>query len=351
MDRRFLILIFSIFLINACSEKETSEKKGKGYLTLKISQTAIIKTGIELNDFTLRISDGQVEVIKGIINDLPVQIELPVGIYTIEAYSAEFSEPKFDTPFYYGKTIVSIEPDVTKEAALVCSQGNAGVRVVWSKDFSDMYATYQAHISNDDGYLNYMSTETRTGYFLPGTVSILIMADGQNINGGAITLAAQDLVTAYLQVKNTKSGELTFNISIDNRVNERDIELIIDPDNIATLPNSETNPYTVTQAIERQGESSVWIKGYIVGSKPSSGYDFVSGAWQRTNIVIADNITETNDRNCIFVELGSSGIYRNNLNLLDNPEILHRTVSIKGNLVEYQSRPGLRNLAGYSFID
>ena len=354
--------ISAIFAISSCSQKEKSEEKRSGYLTLNISQSATLKSEVEPEDFILRISAVNTEIRKGRIGDLPEQIKLPAGSYTIEVFSTEFSDPKFEKPYYYGKTTVVIDPDVTKEASLVCSLANAGIKVVWASEFSERYSTYQAQINCNEGYLNYSSTETRTGYFLPGTVSISIMADGLTINGGSITLAAQDLVTAYLQIKNTKSGELTFTISIDNSVNEREIEIIVDPDDdddndIADQPNSQENPYTVAQAIARQSlnETGVWVMGYIVGSKPSSGHDFKEGPWQASNIVLADDITETDSWNCIFVMLPSSGSTRTNLNLVDNPENLSRKVIIRGNLGTYHDRSGLRNVAGgaanYSFID
>ena len=348
MSKCVLLLILSIFAFNACSKKEAPEESQTGYLVLNINNSATLKTGTEISDFTLLVTgEGGAEALKSIIAELPEQIDLPVGNYTIEVYSDEFSEPKFDEPFYYGKTTASIEQGITKEVSLVCSQANAGVRVVWSDEFINLYTTYQAQMVNDEGYLNYSSNETRTGYFLPGTVSVIIMADGQNIDGGSFTLAAQDMVIANMHPKNAKSGALFFDITLNITVNERNLEIIADPENII---NSESSPYNIAQGIARQGENEVWISGYIVGSKPSSGYDFVNGTWQRTNIVIADNISETNDLNCIFVELPAGGT-RNNLNLVDNPELLHQKLVIKGNLNRYQSRAGLTGVRAnnYSF--
>ena len=346
MKKKTLLLILSLFAVFACSQ--TPEEKGTGFLTLNISQGASLKANVEITDFTLRINDGHTDMFRERIGSLPEQIVLPVGSYTIEAYSVEFDEPKYDMLFYSGKTTVEIEAGETKEASLVCSLGNAGIKVVWAGDFSHLYSTYQAQIDCDEGYLTYSSTETRTGYFLPGTVSISILADGLTIFGGTVTLAAGDMVTATLRPKETLSGNLNIGISVDETVNNRDVEVIADPE--YTGANSETNPYTIAQAINRQGEEQVWITGYIVGSKPSSGYDFVNvDTWQATNIVLADEITETNDRNVIFVEL-VSGTYRTSLNLLDHGDYLHRKIVIKGNLLAYQSRSGLRNITGFSIL-
>jgi hypothetical protein len=346
MKKRVSLLLLSLFVICACSKKETSEK-GTGYLTLNISQGTSLKADVEITDFILRINDGHADVVKERIADLPAEIALPVGTYTIEAYSREFSDPKFETPFYSGKTTVDIEAGETKNTSLICSQGNAGVKVIWAGDFPTWYSTYHAQINCDAGYLNYSSTESRTGYFLPGTVSISILADGQTINGGTITLAARDMVIATLRPRETPSGNLSIDLSVDETVNNREVEVIVDTE--YTGANSETNPYTIAQAIARQGETDVWIIGYIAGAKPALGYDFVNSAtWLATNIVLADDIAETSDAKCIFVELGT-GTYRTSLNLVDKPGNLHQKIVIKGTLTTYQSRPGLRNLAGYSF--
>jgi len=350
MNMRALLLIFSVFVICACSI--VPKEKGTGYLTLNISQSTSIKAGIEIEDFILRINDGHVDVLKKRIGDLLEDaIELPAGTYTIDVYSIEFSDPKFEMPFYSGKTTVVIEAEETSEVSLVCSQGNAGIKVVWSDDFSKLFETYDAQIICDEGYLHYSSTEERTGYFLPGTVSVIIHADGQTINAGNIILAARDMVTAYLQPKMEEippDGSLSINIFIDETVNNREIEITVDPDSNdnQNSDNNESNPYNIAEAIERQGENGVWVTGYIVGAKPAtaSDFDFVGGVWQNGNIVLADDIDENNQKNVIFVELQYVA-YRNPLNLVNNPTNLHRKVLLKGNLRTYYSCAGLRDLS------
>jgi len=348
MKKRVFLWIWSLFVMFACSQ--TPEEKGTGYLTLNISQGTGTKADVDIFDFILRISDGPVEVMKGRIADLPAEIALPEGSYTIEAYSMEFDQPEFEMPFYSGKTTVAIEAGETKDVSLVCSQGNAGIKVVWASSFSTLYENYYARIhSDDETYLHYSSAETRTGYFLPGTVSVVVHADGQTINSSPITLAARDMVTAYLRPKyeDTPSGGLTIEIIIDITVNEREIEITVDPEN--TGLNSETNPYNIEQAIARQNETGVWVTGYIVGSIYStSNYDFTDpDNWRNTNIVLADDIEETDNQNVIFVELGA-GTFRTNLALtnVNNKDNLYRKVLLKGNLREYQSRSGLRDLSG-----
>ena len=350
MKKRTLVLVLSLFVMWACSEKESPEGRGTGYLTVNVGSGAGLKADVLIEDFILLVSDSEgKEIVRERIGDLQSQIALSAGNYTVEAYSSDFSEPKFDTPRYSGKANAEIVAGETKEVSLVCSQSNAGLKIVWSDEFADLYQTYQAEVRCGSGYLAYSATEIRTGYFPAGTVSIKISADGQTLNGGSITLAAKDMVTVTLRPKVLPSGMLSVNITIDETVNLREIEIIVDPDDEYgdVGDGSETNPYSAADAIVNQGEQAVWVKGYIVGSKPSSGWDFINGVWQTTNIVLADNIGETDDAKCIPVELGT-GSFRTNLNLVDNAELLHCQIVVKGNLDTYYSRPGLRSITNYT---
>jgi len=344
MKRWGLPLVLFLFALCACSKKETVEK-GTGYLILNINQSSSLKADIKITDFILRISEGQTEVLKDSIKYLPEEIALPAGTYTVEAYSGEFSQPKFETPVYSGKTTVDIEAGEINEAKLTCFQANAGIKVVWSKDYAKMFSTYQAQIDCNEGYLNYLSTETRTGYFLPGTVSVSILADGQTIKGGSIKLEAKDMVTAYMQLKEAPTGNLTITITVDDGTNGRNVDIIVDPGNPAEEPNSETNPYNIAQAIAKQGENGVWVTGYIVGA--NTAQNFIGGSTQNTVLVLADNAAETNYTKTILVQL-PAGPLRNALNLLDNSGNLHKKVVIKGDLGKYSSRAGLVSIsAGY----
>ncbi len=347
MKKQILMMMSFLFVMWACSEKEMPEEKGIGYLALNIGSNMSLKSGVTVEDFTLRITTGNgTEVLKERIGDLPSQIALTADNYTVEAYSVAFTDPKFETPCYSGSTAATIVAGETTETSLVCSQSNAGIKIIWSDEFADNYQTYQAEARCTSGYLTYSADESRTGYFPAGNVSLKISADGQTLNGGTLALSAKDLVTVTLRPKMSPSGSLSIDILVDETVNERAVEIIVEPDE-ESAENSETNPYFIAGAISKQGETGVWVVGYIVGSKPSSGWDFISGTWQATNLILADAATETDYTKCIPVELPTGSI-RTNLNLTDHPELLHRKIVVKGSLENYYSRPGLRSITTYS---
>jgi hypothetical protein len=333
---------FLLLLTCSCANTPDSETHATGYLSLNI-HNAGTKSEMEIIDFTLRINDQTgVKVVESVISDLPELIELPVDQYEIAVFSAPFSEPKFETPCYSGKTNVAIVAGSTQEASLTCSLSNAGVRILWSDEFVAAYHTYQVELSGSSGYLTYSSSETRTGYFEPGVVSLVVTADGIPLNRVSITLAAKDMVNITLRPTIVSTGSLSVQVDIDETVNEKDID-------IRPNENSRENPYVVADAIGYQGQNDVWVIGYIVGAKPSSGWVFTNSAmWLATNIVLADDASETDDLKCLPVEL-PTGAIRTALSLLSNPTLLYRQIVVKGNLATYYSRPGLRSTSAYSF--
>ncbi len=115
----------------------------------------------------------------------------------------------------------------------------------------------------------------------------------------------------------------------------------------------EAGSYTVSEAIEAftsgKGGPAV-ITGYIVGTIDgqvySEGCKFSGTATTQTNLLIADNADETNSSNCMPVQL-PSGDVRKALNLVDNPQLYKKKVSLTGSLEKYFGVPGLKSVTKY----
>ena len=106
--------------------------------------------------------------------------------------------------------------------------------------------------------------------------------------------------------------------------------------------------YSVSEARLHAGESSVWVKGFIVGADLSSSKASFSPPFKsRTSIVIAaDSLCAVRD-SCMSVQLPSGNV-RDSLNLADNPHLLGRRVYLKGDLVQaYYGLPGIKPATKY----
>lgn len=99
---------------------------------------------------------------------------------------------------------------------------------------------------------------------------------------------------------------------------------------------------SIAESIELQniGEQP-YIKGYIVGFYNGSSMVFNPTTEQissraNNNVILADNIEETNYAKVIIVELPTQTALRRDVNLNDNPQNLHHTLTVKGMLMSYK---------------
>ena len=127
---------------------------------------------------------------------------------------------------------------------------------------------------------------------------------------------------------------------------------------------TKEHPFNVTEGtIHQSSTDTTWVKGYIVGAVKAntatvtaSTADSVligvtSGFNSRTNVLIADNINETDYNNCMVVELQSaSSSLRTNVNLVDHPENVGKLLNVKGKLRAYFGLPGSRDNTGNDYV-
>jgi hypothetical protein len=115
------------------------------------------------------------------------------------------------------------------------------------------------------------------------------------------------------------------------------------------------NPLTVDQAMTSQNMSlTTWVEGYIVGvvktgtSTVSSANDvsFNAPFDSQTNVMLADNASETDYTKCIIVNLPAGKPLRSQVNLVENPGNKGKVLKVKGNLRTYFGVPGIRDMEG-----
>ncbi|MDE6178846.1 MAG: hypothetical protein K2F86_06735 [Duncaniella sp.] len=103
------------------------------------------------------------------------------------------------------------------------------------------------------------------------------------------------------------------------------------------------NPTSTTDAVK----SDVWVKGYIVGYYENYAPHFEVSATQRANILIADTPTASAASECVCIQLVAQTDARNALNLVDNPGVLGKQVSLFGNVKKYNTLPGIKETSAY----
>lgn len=137
----------------------------------------------------------------------------------------------------------------------------------------------------------------------------------------------------------------------DDDENENDNEEMAD-----SIPgNSKEYPLSIADGIKLQDEDNynqIWIRGYIVGyakGKNSVAYlnsseDEITSKAQY-NVVLADSIGENDNQRIIIVEL-PKGFIRDDVNLYDNPQNLHKRLTVIGRMMPYYGLAGCRETLG-----
>lgn len=138
--------------------------------------------------------------------------------------------------------------------------------------------------------------------------------------------------------------------------NEYSIEGLEVPGNgIPTGNGTEASPYNPAQVVAKgtaATESSVWLKGYIVGwvDNASQNYadenntHFSTPATVATNVLVATTPDVTDYKQCVAVNLPNANNIRARINLVDNPSNLGKAVTFKGNIIKYFNIPGLKEV-------
>ena len=111
--------------------------------------------------------------------------------------------------------------------------------------------------------------------------------------------------------------------------------------NAATEDGSWDSPYFVSQAINTQNNTSKTVQGYVVGQPTAANTVLTSNFPNDYALALADNPTETNSSNMIYVQIPSS--FRNSYGLNTNPSLVGESIKVTGTLSAYFTHAGLKN--------
>ena len=98
----------------------------------------------------------------------------------------------------------------------------------------------------------------------------------------------------------------------------------------------------------------VIARGYIVGvanGTTMSNAQFDGTFTRSSNIILADDSTETDYNYCMPVELELDSEQRSKLNLVDNPDLRGRLLAVCGTLTTYFSVAGVKDLTDWKLYD
>ena len=263
------ILYAALIGLCGCSSTEVVEK-GEGTLRVKLQldpQVVIAVKSADVATFSLEISqDGQVVKKVSPVGAEVEPISLTSGSYSVRAYSQDFTVPAFDTPVYEGSTSATIASGNETAVAITCKQSNAGIQIEFTDTFLTNHTNYFVTVSQIAGALTFSSEDViagRVGYFLPGTATITVTADG----------------VEYEQEIDLESCRL-YNVTIDDAApvvsGDLNVDIIVDT-NVVTEDVAVVFPSGVVDYSETMGgiavSSQVVVAGYTGWANKKVTYD------------------------------------------------------------------------------
>lgn len=119
------------------------------------------------------------------------------------------------------------------------------------------------------------------------------------------------------------------------------------------VKGTKETPYTVEEIIQINPQSTtvadetgIWVKGYIVGTYYDYNPHFDTSNPSNNNILLASSPTASTKAECIDVQL-PIGVVRTALNLKDNRGLLGKEVMVYGDVMKYNTMPGIKNTSDY----
>lgn len=153
------ILVWTVGL-SSCDSQNGGSSANIGKLRLSLyADTTSLKKGVssnptkalsdELEKFQT-IDDYKIEILqdeKSIktfdrFDQMPSEIELPEGTYTLVASKGDDKPAAFENPFFEGSTSFTVKEAMSTPLDVTCTLANARVTVEYTEEFKDIYADY-----------------------------------------------------------------------------------------------------------------------------------------------------------------------------------------------------------------
>lgn len=353
--RAALSICAAAFLATACFDLVNGERNAGIRVSFEgLSPSPSTRAaGIpDADDFILTLSDSQGGCIwTGRFGDSPDSFEVSPGVYTVSAVSCEFTQPAFDCPQYGDTKVVVAAGGQEVSVVLVCSQLNCGLRLRTDSDFMYGFPDADIYMKDASGVLMYTYGETRTAYFNPGPVSVM-MGDRTLFSR---KLEARQMLTLTLTGGPVEGGAQDSGEGVCIQVDTTH-EWLSESYVYGQEGGESGSAMSVSEAREAAvsgdalGTQRVWVCGYIAGCATSTSKILFDGPYTKaTNIVLGERSATTDRSACLTVEL-PAGAVRDALNLVDNPDLKGRRIRIRGDLVpSYYGLPGLKTPTAYEF--
>ena len=350
-----LLFLVAVMTTASCMKKLGEGETGQIALSFGPSYKAVTRAGAEIPDtgdfiLTVREPDGNV-VFQGKYCDSPEKIKVKAGSCQVSIISGEFRSPAFSAIQYGDDQCVMVPSDGVVSVSLVCAQINSGIRLKIAPEFLTACPNSVLFLKADSGKLMYGYSEKRIAYFPPGNVSLVMVTGQQEETLLTRNLLAREILTigvGAVASSGTSPAREGITVQIDTSRVWTEDNYVIGGDSSSGGTSEES--LTIAQAKASIGAKAVWVSAYIVGGNlTSTSARFDPPFTSKTNLLIGPRSTIMDRESGMSVSLPASSI-RDDLNLVDHPDLLGRKIMLKGDIVEaYFGLPGIKNITEYKF--
>ncbi len=266
--KKFTLLAIAAVLTIACKTNSNSSSTGEnGKLVLSLnpkSDIEVVETrssSVNINDFQIDIidNDGVSYASYASYSDVPAEIALPLGLYTVKATTGRLNAAEWDSPHFAGSKAIVVESGKTTNTSLTCAITNVKVTVNYTtelvKTLRDVRVTvsskYDASDATKIGRLSYYDGEERGGWFAkPVNKTLDIYITGTNISTG-------DLVSTTTSISNVEARQWR-NITVDTKTSGTvGIEIVID-DTLEKQDDVDVDILDNNDIIDNNGDTGNW---------------------------------------------------------------------------------------------
>lgn len=356
MRRLTLFFIMLSTAVASCSRLGEGGPVGSGSLKISFGEEGHMLTRAYINlpdtsDFILKVTSSAGKVFyDGKYGDCPEVLEVDAGSYNIRVVSSEFSKPAFDSPQFGDEQCVVVPEGGCADVNMECSQLNAGLALKIDPEFLSSCPEGVLFLKSSQGRLMYSYNERRMAYFLPGSVSLILVEGTKETLLMTRAMKAEDMLTIRVNVASGRSevSAADISMSIDTARVWQWADCILGASDKGVASD---DALSVSDVLALSEKEDVWVCGYVVGGDLTSASASFSGPFEsRTNLLLGPKSTTSDKGACISVQL-PSGDVREMLNLVDNPELLGRRVCLKGDVVlAYYGIRGLKNVSEYILL-
>lgn len=268
-------------LASCVSEEISTTKSGEGVMTLDVEllKPQATRADVNTSEFPVVIYNAEGTAVKSFsqLADVPKQVPLEVGNYTVESHTPGMMEKIMTTPYYKGTEDVTILKGINSKADVVCKMANGSFTINYSSAFITDFSSWD--ITIDDGGESALHFSNTDG----NDPAIIYMAFEENVSKLTVNFKGKTTAGNTISASNTLTKVAASEKYDDDNTNFSGGDAIVI--NFEPVASSEGNITGVTLTADiRFEEHEEWIsmevgdkEGGFVPDTPDPGPDEPGG--------------------------------------------------------------------------